>query len=121
MKHRVKGRKFSRLKGPRTALIKTLVGSFIVKEKMTTTEAKAKELKPMIDKIITKVFKMKGDESKKVAIIRDLRKKMPLVAVKKLSGDFTDKFKGRKSGFTRITKLGMRKSDSAKMAVIEFV
>ena len=121
MKHRVKGRKFSRLVGPRKAFIKTLVGSFIVKEKITTTEARAKEIKPIIDRMISKVKKMKQDESKKVAVIRDLQRYMPIVAAKKLSGDFVKKFDGRNSGFTRITKLGMRKSDSAKMAVIEFV
>lgn len=121
MKHLVKGRKFSRIKKQRKALLKTLLGSLIVKEKITTTEAKAKEMKALIDKIITKVKKMHKDETKKVAIIRDLRKELPLVAVKKLSGDFAKKFGVRNSGFARVIKLGQRKSDSASMAVIEFV
>ncbi|HEX8973884.1 MAG TPA: 50S ribosomal protein L17 [Patescibacteria group bacterium] len=121
MKHLVKGRKFSRVKKQRTALLKTLLGSLIVKEKITTTEAKAKELKPAIDKIITKVKKMSKDETKKVAILRDLRKELPLVAVKKLSGEFSKKFADRQSGFTRVVKIGQRKSDGAEMAVIEFV
>ena len=88
MKHLVRGRKFSRVRKVRTALIKTLLGSLIMKEKITTTEAKAKEIKPILDKIITKVKKMSADETKKVAIIRELRKELPLMAVKKLSGDF---------------------------------
>jgi large subunit ribosomal protein L17 len=121
MKHLVKGRKFSRIKKQRTALLKTLLGSLIVKEKITTTEAKAKEIKGIVDKLITKAKRMKQDETKKVGIIRDLRKQLPLVAVKKLSGEFVDKFESRNSGFTRVIKIGQRKSDSAKMAVIEFV
>ncbi|EKE25252.1 MAG: hypothetical protein ACD_5C00233G0002 [uncultured bacterium] len=103
------------------ALLKTLIGSFIIKEKITTTEAKAKEIKPMVDKLITKVKKITKDETKKVAILRDLRKELPLVAVKKLSGEFSVKFSERSSGFTRIMKMGRRKSDGAEMAVIEFV
>ena len=121
MKHKSTGRKFSRLKGQRVSLLKTLLGSLIVKEKITTTEAKAKELKMKIDKLVTKTKKMHLDETKKVAIVRDLRKHLPLVAVKKLSGDFAKKFESRQSGFTRVIKLGQRKSDGASMAVIEFV
>ncbi len=121
MKHRVTGRKFSRKKGPREAMIKTLLGSIIVRERVKTTEAKAKEAKPKIDRLITKAKKMKADPTKSAAVIRDLRKHLPLVAVKKLSGEFLDRFKTRQSGYTRITKLEQRKSDAAKMAVIEFV
>lgn len=121
MNHLAKGRKFSRVKKVRTALLKTLLGSLVMKEKITTTEAKAKEIKPMIEKIITKVKKISKDETKKVAIIRDLRKELPLMAVKKLSGEFTKKFAERNSGYTRIIKIAQRKSDGARMAVIEFV
>jgi len=121
MNHLAKGRKFSRVKKQRVALLKTLLGSLIVREKITTTEAKAKEMKPMIDKLVTKVKKIGADEAKKVAVLRDLRKDLPVMAVKKLSGDFAKRFEARKSGFTRIIKLEQRKSDSAKMAVIEFV
>lgn len=121
MKHLVKGRKFSRIKKQRTALLKTLLGSFIMKEKITTTEAKAKEMKPMVDKLITKIKKISKDETKKIAILRDIRKELPLMAVKKLSGEFSQKFATRNSGFTRIIKIGQRKSDGASMAVIEFV
>ena len=121
MNHLAKGRKFSRVKKVRTALLKTLMGSLIMREKITTTEAKAKEIKPMVDKIITKVKKMSKDETKKVATIRELRKELPLMAVKKLSGEFGKKFEKRSSGFSRIIKIEQRKSDGAKMAVIEFV
>ena len=121
MNHLGRSRKFGRIKKQRVALLKTLIGSFIMKEKITTTEAKAKEIKPMVDKIITKVKKISKDETKKVAILRDLRKELPLVAVKKLSSEFSAKFSERSSGFTRVIKMGQRKSDGAEMAVIEFV
>jgi large subunit ribosomal protein L17 len=121
MNHLAKGRKFSRVKKQRIALLKTLLGSLIMKEKITTTEARAKEIKPMIDKIMTKAKKISKDETKKVAVIRDLRKELPLMAAKKLSGEFIARFSGRNSGYTRVIKVSQRKSDGARLAVIEFV
>lgn len=119
MNHQKSGRKFSRIRKQRRALIKSLEDSLIMREKMTTTEAKAKELKSLMDKIINKAKKIDGDN--KVSVIRDLSKKLSSGSVNKLSGDFMKKFEGRKSGYTRISKLGRRMGDSAKMAVIEFV
>lgn len=121
MNHLGRSRKFSRVKKQRVALLKTLLGSFIMKEKITTTEAKAKEIKPMMDKLITKVKKISKDETKRVAVLRDIRKELPLIAVKKLAGEFSLKFASRTSGYTRVMKMGQRKSDGAEMAVIEFV
>lgn len=121
MRHQKHGRKLGRVKSQRVALFRTMLGSLIMKEKITTTEAKAKELKNKIDRIIGKAKKMK-DENKKLAIIRDIRKDIPLMAVKKLSeADFIKKFAKRNSGYVRIIKLAPRKTDGAKMAVIEFV
>ncbi|MDO8529637.1 MAG: 50S ribosomal protein L17 [bacterium] len=119
MKHRVKGRKFSRVKNQRKALIKSLLDSLIIREKMTTTEAKAKELKSIIDKVIGKA-KRKTEEGK-MAMIREMSKVLSSRAVKKLSGEFIKKFESRKSGYTRVMKLGRRSGDSAKMAIIEFI
>jgi len=121
MKHRVKGRKFSRVKKQRKALLKSLLGSFFMREKITTTEAKAKEIKPLVDKIINKSKQTKKDEKRKIAIVRELGKTLPQIAVKKISGDFINRFDQRTGGYTRITKIERRKSDGAKMAVIEFV
>jgi large subunit ribosomal protein L17 len=120
MKHLQKGRKLGRVRNQRTALFRTLLGSLIMKEKIQTTEAKAKEMKAMIDKVINRA-KLSKDEEKKVAIMRDLRTKIPLMAVKKITGEFLDKFAARNSGYTRIIKLVPRKGDAAKLAVMEFV
>lgn len=121
MKHKKVGRKFGRVRKQRRALLRTLLGSLIMNEKITTTEAKAKELKDIIDPIVNKAKVAREDGAKKVAILRDLRILIPIMAVRKLSGSFGEKFTARKSGYTRVVKLQPRKSDSAKMAVIEFV
>ncbi len=118
MNHRKAGRKFSRIRKQRRALVKSLLESLVMREKMTTTEAKAKELKSLADKAITKA--KKGAENK-ATLSRELGKTFSDKAVKKLTGDFIKRFEDRKSGYTRVLKLGRRKGDSAKMAVIEFV
>lgn len=101
-------------------MFKTLLGSFFMAEKIKTTEPKAKEIKPMIDRLINKA-KVAADKSKKANVVRDLAKYLPEKAIVKITGDFLSKVEGRKSGYTRIIKLGARKSDGAKMAVIELV
>jgi len=120
MKHLKKGRKFGRVKNQREAMLKTMLGSLIMEEKIETTLAKAKELKIMIDKIINKAKKV-NIEGRKVAIIRELSNQLPVKAVKKITGEFLSKFSERTSGYSRVIKLSPRKSDAAAMAVIEFV
>ena len=120
MQHLKSGRKFKRDRKQRKAFFKTILGSLILHEKINTTEAKAKEVKILIDKIINKA-KLAKVETKKIAVIRELSKKIPEAAVKKLLGDFIEKLSKRKSGYTRVIKLAPRKSDSAKMAIVEFV
>jgi large subunit ribosomal protein L17 len=120
MQHLRKGRKFGRVKNQRTAMLRSLLGSLIMEEKMETTEAKAKEVKTLIDRFIGRA-KESQIEEKKVAAIRILRSKLSAEAVKKLTGEFITKFADRNSGYTRIIKLSPRKSDSARMAIIEFV
>lgn len=101
-------------------MFKTMLGSLIMREKIVTTEAKAKELKSKIDRIITKAKKAKA-ENKSLAAARDLKKYIPEMAIKKITGNFLDKFNSRSSGYARVIKLASRKSDGAKMAVVEFV
>jgi len=121
MRHQKHGRKFGRVRNQRKALLKTMLGSLVMHEKIETTEAKAKELKSKIDRIINKAKKTKKAESK-VAIIRDLRNSIPLMAVNKITNeDFIKKVDGRNSGYARVIKLPRRKGDGARMAVIELV
>jgi large subunit ribosomal protein L17 len=120
MQHKKSGRKFGRIRKVRKAFIKTLLGSLIIYEKITTTEARAKELKSKIDRLINKGKKAQ-DKAKKIAVVRELKKYIPEKAISKITGEFIKRFDSRNSGYTRIIKLGGRKSDSAKMAVIEFV
>lgn len=99
----------------RKALIRSLVENLVVAEKMTTTETKAKELRPVIEKLITL--------SKKptLASRRIVRARVGLIASKKLHESIGPKYKDRNGGYTRITKIPNRKSDGSGMAVIEFV
>ncbi len=120
MRHLRKGRKFKRVRSQRKALLKSLLGNFILREKMKTTEAKAKEVKILIDRIINKAKKAQ-DPLKKVGVIRDLKTYLSSVVVNKLSGEFINRFSKRSSGYARIIKLAPRKSDNAKLAMIEFV
>lgn len=121
MQHRRKGRILSRRSGQRRALLKTLLGSLIMREKITTTQAKAKELKNFIDQLINQGKRAHTDAAKRVALMRLLKKKLSSEATTKISGEFAKRFESRKSGYTRVLKLERRKSDSAEMAVIEFV
>jgi large subunit ribosomal protein L17 len=120
MKHRTSGRKLKREKGQRTALHKIMLGNFIMREKITTTQAKAKEIKALVDQIVRQA-KAAQDPEKKVTALRYLSKKLPAIAVKKLAGDFSKRFSSRNSGYCRVIKLPRRKSDDAAMAIIEFV
>jgi large subunit ribosomal protein L17 len=115
MRKRKKGRKFSRKKDQRKALLKLLSEALFLKEKIKTTEAKAKELKRIAEKFITRA--KKGDLASKRLLARFFSKKI----VKKLINEIAPKYKERKGGYTRIVKLGQRKSDGAKMAIIELV
>ena len=120
MKHGKKGRKLKRERNQRRALLKTMLGSLIMREKITTTQAKAKELKRLIDPLINRAKKAKN-EKEKPNTMRELRIKLPLMAVRKITGNFINRFDSRNSGYTRLIRLAPRKSDAAEIAVIEFV
>lgn len=98
-----------------------MLGSLIMREKIETTEAKAKELKSKIDRIINKAKKTPKSPSR-VAIIRDLKNSIPLMAVNKIiKEDFVKKVSGRTSGYARVIRLPRRKGDGARMAILELV
>jgi large subunit ribosomal protein L17 len=116
MRHRKTTPKLGRPTAHRKSLIKNLANSLILYEKIKTTEAKAKTLKPILEKMITKA----GTDS--LHSRRELLKVLPTKnSVKKMFEVIGPKYKSRKGGYLRITKLDPRKGDGAKMAIIEFV
>lgn len=119
--HRHTGRILGRERNQRRALIKTLLGSLILHERITTTEAKAKEVKNFIDQVINKAKVGRNDTKRRLNILRGFQGVIPAVAARKLLGDFGARFEGRNSGYVRVVKLDSRKSDGARMAVVEFV
>lgn len=117
MRHHNSKRKFGREKNERKALLNSLALNLIVREKIKTTEPKAKELKPFIEKLITRA--KKGDLATRRTVISKLSNRSR--EVKKLFDVIAPKYADKKGGYTRVLKLGVRKSDGAKMAIIEFV
>jgi large subunit ribosomal protein L17 len=116
MRHHKKARVFGREKSQRTALIKSLALSLVENGKIRTTEAKAKEVRPFVERLITKA---KNDTlANRRILISRLGSES---GVSTLVKDVASKYKTRAGGYTRITKLPQRLSDGAKMAVIEFV
>jgi len=117
MRHHNSKRKFGRTKNQRNALINSLALNLIIREKIKTTEPKAKELRPFIEKIVT-YAKKNNLASRKILVSKLSNRKKE---VKKLFDVIVPKYMDKKGGYTRIIKMGVRKSDGAKMAIIEFV
>ena len=115
MQKRKKGRKLSRKRDQRWALLKTLANSLLWREKIQTTEAKAKEMAGVVEKFVTRA--KKAD----LASRKRLGQFFAPQVVKKLIDEIAPKYQTRNGGYTRIIKLGPRKTDGAKMAFIEFV
>jgi len=116
MKHRQKGKIFDRKKEPREMMMKNLASSVLIYEKVTTTEAKAKAVKILVEKAIT--ISKKGDLTSRRKLIELLPQKM---AVKKCMEVLGGRYKDRKGGYTRVVKLNPRQGDNAKIAIIELV
>ena len=116
MRHRVGGRKLQRTSAHRTAMFRNMSASLIKHEQITTTVAKAKELRPYIEKLIT-LAKKGGLSNRRLAHAR-LLDDAQLV---KLFDVLASRYADRNGGYTRIIKAGIRASDAAPMAIIEFV
>src|SRR3990167_3664801 len=114
MRHSSKRRSFNRGTDQRRALLRALCVGLVRDGRITTTEAKAKELRPTIEKLVTTA--RKGT----LAAHRSIVSKVGESAAKKLVDDIAPRFAKRAGGYTRITKLPKRTSDSALMAQIEF-
>ena len=117
MRHANNVRKFGREKNGRIALIRGLAASLISHGRILTTEAKAKEIRPTVEKMVTKA------KNPTLANRRNLLAGLynNELVVSKLIDDLAPKYTERAGGYTRITKLVARKSDVSPMAVIEFV
>lgn len=115
MKKLRKGRKFSRKADPRRALKRSLAEALFLNEKIKTTEAKAKELSGIADKIITRA------KTGNIAARRFLAGQFTNKLAKKIISEISPRYKERHGGYTRVVKIGQRKSDGARMAIIELI
>lgn len=116
MRHRNKNKILDRKKGPREMMLKNLAASILLYEKVKTTEAKAKAVKPLVERLIT--VAKQGDLTARRRLVAALPQ--PL-AVKKAMDVLGARYKDRSGGYTRIVKLGARVGDSAVMVQIELV
>ena len=116
MRHRVGGRKLQRTSAHRAALFRNMSAALIKHEHITTTVAKAKELRPYVEKLIT-LAKKGGLSNRRLAHARLLDD----AQLTKLFDVLAERYAGRDGGYTRVIKAGIRQSDAAPMAIIEFV
>jgi large subunit ribosomal protein L17 len=116
MRHQRSGRKLGRDSAQRKALYSNLAGALIEHGRIKTTEAKAKEVRPIVEQMIT--LGKRGDVHAHRQAVAFLRSK-PIAH--KLFGDVAPRFADRPGGYTRVVKLGPRQGDSAPMAYLELV
>ena len=114
--HRVAGRKLSRYRDQRIALLRGLAADLIRHERITTTLAKAKETRVFAEKLIT--HGKRGTLHHRRLALAKLPDKQ---VIEKVFNDVAARYTERPGGYTRITKLGLRQGDSAAMAMIELV
>ena len=116
MRHRVGGRKLQRTSSHRAALFRNMAAALIKHEQITTTTAKAKELRPYVEKLVT-LAKKGGLSNRRIAHSRI----MDEAQERKLFEVIGPRYAGRNGGYTRVIKAGIRVSDAAPVAIIEFV
>ena len=119
-------RKLGRTSDQRKAMLRDLATSLIVSERIETTEARAKELRSIVEKLIT--LGKKGDLASRRNAIKTLRNVELLnedettqTAVQKLFGEIAERYAERQGGYTRILKAGPRRGDGAESVIIELV
>jgi len=116
MRHQKKGRKLGTDASHTDAILKNLATALFINERIKTTEAKAKEVRSLVEGIIT--WGKKGDvHSRRLAMAKLGDKEL----VHKVFADIAPRFENRNGGYTRILKLGPRKGDSAPMVIMELV
>jgi large subunit ribosomal protein L17 len=116
VRHGNQGRKFGRERGPRKAFLRNLAGQLVVRERIVTTEARAKELRMVVERFVT------HGKKQNLAALRFLTKKLPKAAAYKVYHELAPRYASRAGGYLRVVKRARaRKSDAAKMASVEFV
>jgi large subunit ribosomal protein L17 len=144
MRHRKDGRQFSRDTSHRRAMFRNLAGNLINHERIVTTDAKAKELRRVAERLITKAKRLgevaytpqdkldDAGKAKRLHVVRLLRAYLPKVGaapgekrgvdlVEKVLTNLSQRFATRNGGYTRIVKIGARRGDNANLSIIEFV
>ncbi len=116
MRHQKAGRKFGRNPAQRVALLRQLAISVILHERITTTEAKAKTIRPVVEKLVT--IAREDSVHHRRLIMTKINHEL---ATAKLFDEIAPRYDGTPGGYTRISKLGPRRGDAAPMALIEFV
>jgi large subunit ribosomal protein L17 len=146
MRHGKSGRQFSRNTSHRRAMLRALTANLVARERIETTEAKAKELRRVVERLITKAIRLgavaftpyaklsEADRARRVSAQQRMSQYLRRFAtiegddgesrvdlVEKVFVDLAKRFQGRPGGYTRTIKLGPRRGDNAPMVVIEFV
>ena len=122
MKHGIKQRKLNRVTSHRTAMFANMAASLIKHEQIVTTLPKAKELRPIVEKIITMGKQAKASPERALAKRRQaISKVRDEEQVKKVFDVLADRYKDREGGYIRVLKAGFRYGDNAPLAVIELV
>lgn len=116
MRHRKSGRKLGRTSSHRKALFANMAAALLKHEQISTTLPKAKELRPVVDKLIT--LGKRGDLHARRQALSVLRDE---TLTQKLFDGLAERYKNRNGGYTRVLKAGFRHGDMAAMAVIELV
>jgi large subunit ribosomal protein L17 len=116
MRHGNRGRKLNRTHEHRSAMFANMAAALIKHEQISTTLPKAKDLRPIVEKLVT-LAKKGGLHARRQAISQIGDEEQ----VGKLFGVLADRYRARNGGYTRVLKAGFRHGDSAPMAVIEFV
>ena len=116
MRHAKKGRKLGTDASHTKAMLRSLAAALLANERIKTTEARAKEVRPLVDRIIS--WGKRGDVHARRLALAELGDQ---ALVKKVFDDIAPRFAERNGGYTRILKLGPRKGDAAPMVIMELV
>jgi len=116
MRHAKKGRKLGTDASHTKAMLRSLAAALLANERIKTTETRAKEVRSLVDRIIT--WGKRGDVHSRRLALAELG---DVALVKKVFDDIAPRYKEREGGYTRILKLGPRKGDAAPMVIMELV